>query len=389
MATGRNNNCEEIFNWHPEMILVSKSPVTWKGFLIISHSLYTAGNTGCSRVKLKLVMPNYPSFDNAEISFGRQIAFLRNKEFSRKVKESINSAQSVVSFLTHLQTLIGKYMANTESKILMTDFKSTKNFLQDVKAALQNSSDVQLSCNQILSTITLSLRGISLTLQRCNNIGIPWKVVSSDIPMLEGFEKNLINLSVAMTKFKWRVEMLENAWEQLKEIDENCWVIDPPEPNKSHMYRRIHLSQAISVRIKIDELNPTTCPLIEFLGSDNEVKKQKDDVSKNIHNWNKDCSILENLRMLLNMYEFPEQQESLDDVEGIIGNQDCGICFSDKSETGELSDKICNNKRCMRHFHSTCLSKWLQMNAGNAVAFNHIYGNCPHCKENIFCSVAC
>lgn len=83
--------------------------------------------------------------------------------------------------------------------------------------------DVQLSCVRNLSTIKLSLRGISLTLQRSDNVNIPWKVVSSDmpaIPMFEGFEKNVTNLSVAITKFKWQVELLEKAWEQLKEIDE-------------------------------------------------------------------------------------------------------------------------------------------------------------------------
>jgi len=63
----------------------------------------------------------------------------------------------------------------------------------------------------------------------------------------------------------------------------NCWIIDPLEPNKSHMYRRIHLSQSISVTITIDPLNPTALPRIQFLGSDNEVKRQKDDVSNNIH----------------------------------------------------------------------------------------------------------
>lgn len=83
--------------------------------------------------------------------------------------------------------------------------------------------DVQLSCDRNLSTIKLSLRGVSLTLQRCKNVGVPWKVVSSDIsaiPTFEGFENNLTNLSVAMTKFKWQVELLERAWDQLKEIDE-------------------------------------------------------------------------------------------------------------------------------------------------------------------------
>lgn len=106
MATGHNYNCEAILDWHPEMILVSESPVTWEGFLIVPHLLHTAGDARCSRVKLKLVLPNYPSFHNAQIGFGRHIAFLRAREFSRKVKESINSAETVLLFLTQLQSLI-------------------------------------------------------------------------------------------------------------------------------------------------------------------------------------------------------------------------------------------------------------------------------------------
>jgi len=60
------------------------------------------------------------------------------------------------------------------------------------------------------------------------------------------------------------------------------------------------------------------------------------------------------------MYEFPEQQDSLDDLKGIISNHECGICFYEKSETNELPDKICNNKKCMKHFHSVCLSEVCQ-----------------------------
>ncbi|KAL0127218.1 hypothetical protein PUN28_005488 [Cardiocondyla obscurior] len=398
MGTKRNYNCESIWNWHPEIVLVSKSPVTYKGFLIVSHSLYTSANTGCFRIKLKLIMPNYPSFCNAEISFGKQIAYLRNKEFSKDVKESMKSAQTVQSFLLQLQIIISKYIWNTDNNIdskvetvnLLNDFVSRKNVLQDIKAALQSSSDVQLSCDGNLNIIKLSLRGISLKLKRCNNAGTPWKVVSSDlldIPAFENLEMNVTSLSVAMTKLTWKVELLERAWEQLKEIDENCWVIDPPEPNKSHMYRRIHLSQSISVTITINPLSPTAVPTITFSGSDNEVKRQKDEVSNNIHNWNQECNIIENLKKLLNMYEFPEQQDSLDDVKGIISNCECGICFSEKSETDKLPDKICNNIKCMKHFHSACLSKWLQTNAGNQVVFGYIHGNCPHCKESISCPV--
>lgn len=66
-------------------------------------------------------------------------------------------------------------------------------------------------------------------------------------------------------------------------VTRNCWVIDPLKPNKSHLYRRIHLSQSLSVTITIDPLNLTALPVIKFSGCDNEVKRQTDDVSNNIH----------------------------------------------------------------------------------------------------------
>jgi len=64
--------------------------------------------------------------------------------------------------------------------------------------------------------------------------------------------------------------------------------------------------------------------------------------------------------MLLNMYTFPEQQDNLDDSQGVISNRECGICFSETSETDELPNKICNNYKCMKYFHSVCLSKVYQ-----------------------------
>jgi len=106
MTTKHNYNYEEILKWHPEMILISESPVTWQGFLLVSE-LYPAGNIRCLRVKVKLVMPNYPSFDKARINFDKHIAFLRNIEFSREVKESMKSKKKTVSsFLSQLQLLI-------------------------------------------------------------------------------------------------------------------------------------------------------------------------------------------------------------------------------------------------------------------------------------------
>ncbi|KAL6437567.1 hypothetical protein ACFW04_004185 [Cataglyphis niger] len=383
-------NYEEILERHPEMILVSESPVTWHGFLIISRSSCALYDFQSPRVRLKLIMPVYPSFESTRIKFGRQIASLRNIEFHKRVKELVKTAfkteQTVSSFLTQLQLLIGEYMRNTDTKILISNLDTTRYFLQELEAALQYLPDILISSDQNLNIIKLHYRDVSVTLQRCTNAELPWKVITSDlpnIPIFEGFEKNVTNLSVAKTKFQWQVDILEKAWVQLEEIDENCWVIDPLKPNKSHMYRRIHLSQSLSVTIIIDDpLNPIALPVIKFSGSDNEVKRQMDDISIKINEWDHNCSILENLKMLLNFYEFPKQQESMEENEAIISNRKCGICFAD-----ELPDKICNNEKCMTYFHSACLSKWLQTITGNQIVFGHIYGTCPYCKEKIFCSI--
>lgn len=90
------------------------------------------------------------------------------------------------------------------------------------------SKDVQVLCDDRLGTIKLSLNDISLILRRNEDIEVPWEIISSDfpkIPAFEGFEKNIDKLNVAITKFKWQVELLEKAWEQLKEIDEQVFVL--------------------------------------------------------------------------------------------------------------------------------------------------------------------
>lgn len=97
---------EEISDQHPELILLSKSPPTWRGFLIISHLSYDECNIHCPRVKLNLVVPNYPLLCDARINFGRQITALRSRKFSQNVRKLMTSPLKVSSFLMQLQLLI-------------------------------------------------------------------------------------------------------------------------------------------------------------------------------------------------------------------------------------------------------------------------------------------
>ena len=99
----------------------------------------------------------------------------------------------------------------------------------------------------------------------------------------------------------------------------------------------------------------------------------------------------------------------------MVGEKECCICFSLESESGEITDKICNNHKCRRYFHSSCLFQvfillhffysiskiekilifkmffisfqWLQELVTNKIVFNTIVGPCPNCGEEIPCDV--
>lgn len=103
-----NTICDyaDISKLHPEMILTSKYPITWKGFLIIPVETLSARDVRCPRIKLKLIVPNYPSLRDMQVNFGKQIATLRNRQFSNSVKNLLKTASTVSSFLKQLQLII-------------------------------------------------------------------------------------------------------------------------------------------------------------------------------------------------------------------------------------------------------------------------------------------
>ncbi|KAK9297168.1 hypothetical protein QLX08_009038 [Tetragonisca angustula] len=374
---------------YPEMILVSKKPVTWKGFLEIPC------NSGRSiRIRLKLIVHNYPSLSGAEMYFGKEIAFIRRKEFSDKVKDLMCSVTKVSTFLKQLQLLIGNfinssYIENYEYDVLADQAMET---LMELKNVLKIPSGIKISSDSSLNTIELSLNNVTVRLQRTSHRTCPWTVVYSDLPeisTLGPFERNISTLDIARNKLKLQVEMLKKVWSNLKQIDENCWVIDPLQPKPCHLYRRIYLTPSLSMFIKIDPLNHMDLPEIKFMGSDIEVESKTDLVSKNLNKWDPSCDIINNLMTLLDIDAFPKREIKKEEIDYnvIVTDEECCICFSLKLDNETLPDKICNNEKCRRHFHTSCLLQWLQTIAGNHVIFHQIHGSCPNCKESISCRI--
>ncbi|XP_054001594.1 E3 ubiquitin-protein ligase FANCL [Hylaeus anthracinus] len=382
---------EIIVQSYPEMILISESPVTWQGFLTVSCRSNSGRNT---RVKLKLIVPNYPSLHDADINFGKEITLIRNIEFSQKVKNLMENITKVSSFLRQLQSLISSFMniARLEDDTYEVTDNEAVEVMQELKDALKAPPGVKLLSDSNLNTIQLSLKNVSLKLQRTKHRPNPWKVIYSDLPEISAFgpfERNLSTLIIAKNKFKLQVEILENTWSNLRLIDEKCWVLDPLKPTFSHLYRRIYLTPSLSMFIQVDPLNPMDLPEIKFMGTDIEIKLQMDLLSKNIHYWSPKRNIVDNLMMLLHIDTFPPKKEKvcIEDKNAIVTDEECCICFSMKLDDETLPDKICSNPQCRRHFHTPCLLQWLQAVASNHIVFGHIHGACPHCQESISCCI--
>ncbi|XP_015184525.1 PREDICTED: E3 ubiquitin-protein ligase FANCL isoform X2 [Polistes dominula] len=380
-------DCESIFQWHPEMILTSTSPVTWQGFLMIT---IPSNAIEKQRVRLKLILPNYPLIHDAVLNFGKSYAFLQKQTFVTSVNDLIQkSSSSVSSFLRLLQSLISETIEEYNVPI----DQSPTAILQDLKDIFESKSGVTLSSNSSLDTIKLSLKNIHIVLKRTNDNINPWNVISNDLPEISAFgsfHEKISSLTVITNKFKQQVERFDALWKVLSEIDKNCYVLDPIPARPCHLFRRIYLSQSLSMLITIDPLNPTSPPNLKFLGSDVDVQRQKDIISKNMCVWNSEKNILQNLLILLDISEFPSQKkqdDSVDDQNCMFTNEECCICFSLESDTEQFPNKICDNIKCRKHFHTKCLLQWLQAVAGNQVAFDHLHGSCPHCEENISCPI--
>ena len=139
--------------------------------------------------------------------------------------------------------------------------------------------------------------------------------------------------------------------------------------------------------IKIDPLNHMDLPEIKFMGSDIEVESKTDLVSKNLNvcnmwrillykiielkyvevfkrnttilfqKWDPSCDIKNNLMTLLDIDAFPKREIKKEEIDYnvIVTDEECCICFSLKLDNETLPDKICNNEKCRRHFHTSCL----------------------------------
>jgi hypothetical protein len=63
-------------------------------------------------------------------------------------------------------------------------------------------------------------------------------------------------------------------------------------------------------------------------------------------------------------------------------DRECGICYTFKLND-ELPDKVCEEPRCGRGFHPSCLAEWLHALPETRHSFGTLFGECPYCGTAI------
>ncbi|KAG0428715.1 hypothetical protein HPB47_024306 [Ixodes persulcatus] len=230
-------------------------------------------------------------------------------------------------------------------------------------------------------------------------------------------------LAAVFEAFARQADRLVPFWEAMADLDVHCWVLDPSCPRAGDTYRRIALGKNVSVMVVIDPHTPMTLPRLEFTGPEAEVSLHEKALQDNADRWHSpvrlhfgkaavmpkgqpgssrseapaplswqsfdyprrdpSASISANLSALLG-FKMPSRENATSEEVDCA----CGICYSFLLD-GAVPDKLCQNSRCSRPFHQSCLSEWMRSLPMVRQNFNMFFGECPYCSEEDTNSAEC
>lgn len=178
-------------------------------------------------------------------------------------------------------------------------------------------------------------------------------------------------------QFVHNVDLYQDLWNNLNELDRKTWILEPDNPTFSATNRRIAISANASIQITVDPKHPSSLPDIKFLGSNQATNPLRENMTSNLHLWDENEGLLHNLSSLLEV-TFPSPSNSKKED----FSADCGICYSYRLGM-EIPEEVCNDSRCAQPFHQTCLIEWLRGLPSYRQSFQTIFGECPYCSTPI------
>ncbi|XP_013370123.1 PREDICTED: E3 ubiquitin-protein ligase FANCL isoform X2 [Chinchilla lanigera] len=305
---------------------------------------------------LKILLPEDLQLKNARLLCSWQLKTILN-EYRQIVQQRMQHAPDLMSFMMELKMIL--------------------------EVALKNRQEVLVYVDTCFSTITLRAEDasgrehlITVKLKGKYPAESPDCFVDFPVPFSVSWTPQS-SLVAIHRQFLAALAALKAFWDVMDEIDEKTWVLEPQKPTRSATARRIALGNNASINIEVDPRHPTMLPECCFLGADHVVKPLGFKLSRNMHLWDPEYSLLQNLKDVLEI-DFPARTV----LEKSDLTMDCGICYAYQLD-GAIPDQVCNNPQCGQPFHQMCLYEWLRGLPTSRQSFNVIFGECPYCSKPI------
>ncbi len=194
-------------------------------------------------------------------------------------------------------------------------------------------------------------------------------------------------LSSVISQFQAVLKTYQQLWDELDDIDKYLWVMEPENPGRAVLERRIAVAVHCSIVVTLNPSSPRSVPRVVFLGAEGVVAPFRSCYNARLHSWNVENSLRTNLEDLLGQ-KLPSPT--------VVGSSradfsaDCGICYQHRLQKEEKSgmvsiipDLICDNAKCRRPYHPSCLWEWFQTQPDARTSFGTVFGACVYCGVEI------
>ncbi|MEE6474700.1 hypothetical protein FKM82_010462 [Ascaphus truei] len=327
--------------------------------------------------RLRVILPTDLQLRNAKIQCSWQLKKAL-QGYQQIVKQRLQHSPNLVSFMMELKTVLEVALKNANELqtppapqyycCLVKDIESlgwdklsfVDTEFSTIKLKIEDSSG-----REHLITLKLNAKYPNEAPDCCVDFPVPFAVTWTPQSSLQNIHNQL----------SATLESLKHFWDALDEIDEKTWVLEPEKPTRSATIRRIAIGNNVSVTIDVDPRHPTMLPECYFLGADHVVNPLRDKLNYNIHLWDPENGLLQNLKDVLEI-EFPSRSN----LEKSDFSMDCGICYAYRLDSA-IPDQVCDDPRCGQPFHQACLYEWLRGLPSSRQSFNIIYGECPYCSK--------
>uniref|UniRef100_A0A8C6CTY9 FA complementation group L n=1 Tax=Moschus moschiferus TaxID=68415 RepID=A0A8C6CTY9_MOSMO len=300
---------------------------------------------------LKLLLPQDLQLRNARLLCSWQLRTVLNG-YHHVVQQRMQQSPDLVSFMMELKMVLEVALKNkNEPYVLPPPPTFYSSLIGEIRTL---GWDKLVYVDPCFSTIKLKadVSGrehlITVKLKATYPAEAPDCVVDFPVPFSVSWTPQSSLISI-YSQFLAALESLKTFWDVMDEIDEKTWVLEPEKPTRSATARRIVLVvKPLGIRL-----------------------------SRNIHLWNPENSLLQNLKDVLEI-DFPARAI----LEKSDFSMDCGICYAYQLD-GAIPDQVCDNSQCGQSFHYKCLYEWLRGLLTSRQSFNIIFGECPYCSKPI------